>query len=56
MTDSSINKQIAQHSAIAEGPRYASCQLKSCQFPRNSAESTCTTTPEEIEVIKLEGG
>jgi len=33
-------------SAIAEGPRDASCQLKSCQLPRNSAESTCTTSPE----------
>ena len=27
-------------SAIAEGPRDASCQLKSCQLPRNSAETT----------------
>jgi len=26
--------------AIAEGPRGASCQLKSCQLPRNSAETT----------------
>ena len=26
-------------SAIAEGPRDASCQLKSCQLPRNSAET-----------------
>ena len=33
-------------SAIAEGPRDASCQLKSCQLPRNSAETTCTTSPE----------
>jgi len=31
-------------SAIAEGPRDASCQLKSCQLPRNSAETTCTTS------------
>jgi len=30
-------------SAIAEGPRDASCQLKSCQLPRNSAETTYTT-------------
>ena len=29
-------------SAIAD----ASCQLKSCQLPRNSAETTCTTRPE----------
>jgi len=27
-------------SAIAEGPRDALCQLKSCQLPRNSAETT----------------
>ena len=34
-----------------------SCQLKSCQLPRNSAETTCTTSPEQIEVTKLrEGG
>ena len=32
--------------AIAEGPRDASCQLKSCQLPRNSAETACTTSPE----------
>jgi len=42
-------------SAIVEGPRDASCQLKSCQLPRNSAETTCTTSPEHIEVMKLEG-
>ena len=42
-------------SAIAEGPRDAPCQLKSCQLSRNSAETTCTTSPEQIEVMKLEG-
>ena len=42
-------------SAIAEGLRDASCQLKSCQLLRNSAETTCTTSPEQIEVMKLEG-
>jgi len=41
-------------SAIAEGPRHASCQLKSCQLLRNSAETTCTTSPEEIKVMKLD--
>jgi len=36
---------ITRSSAIAEGPRDASCQLKSCQLPRNSAETTSTTSP-----------
>ena len=40
---------------IADGPRDASCWLKSCQLPHNSAETTCTTSPEQIEVVKLEG-
>jgi len=46
---------LTRSSAVAEGPRDASCQLKSCQLPRNSAETTCTTSPEQIEVMKLEG-
>ena len=46
---------LTRSSAIAEGPRDATCQLKSCQLPRNSAETTCTTSPEQIEVMKLEG-
>jgi len=41
-------------SAIAEGPRDASCQLKSCQLPRNSAETTYTTSPDQIDGMKLE--
>ena len=44
-----------RNSAIAEGPRDASCQLKSCQLQRNIAETTCTTSPEQIEVMKLKG-
>ena len=46
---------ITRSSAIAEGLRDASCQLKSCQLPRNSAETTCMTSLEQIEVMKLEG-
>ena len=46
---------MTRSSAVAEGPRNASCQLKSCQLPRNSAETTSTTGPEQIEVMKLEG-
>ena len=38
----------------AEGPRDASCQLKSCQLPRNSAETTYTTSPDQIDGMKLE--
>jgi len=45
---------LTRSSAIAEGPRGASYQLKSCQSPRNSAETTCTS-PEQIELMKLEG-
>jgi len=46
---------FTRSSAIAEGPRDASCQLKSCQLPCNSAETTCTTSPEQIELMKLDG-
>ena len=41
-------------SAIAEGPRDASYQLKSCQLPRNSAETTYTTSPDQMDGMKLE--
>jgi len=43
-------------SAIAKGPRDASCQLKSCQLPRNSEETTYrpTTSPDQIDSMKLE--
>jgi len=45
---------ITRSSAIAEGPRHASCQLKSCQLPSNSAETTYTTSPDQIDSMKLE--
>jgi len=55
-SQSDASKRIrTRSSAIAEGPCNASCQLKSCQLPRNSAETTCTTSLEQIEVMKLEG-
>ena len=43
-------------SAIAEGPRDASCQLKSCQLRRNSAETTYMKgeSPDQIDGMKLE--
>jgi len=44
----------SRSSAIAEGPRDASCRLKSCQLPRNNAETTYTTSPDQIDGIKLE--
>ena len=46
--------KATRSSAIAEGPRDASCQLKSCQLPRNSAETTYTTSPDQIDGMKLE--
>ena len=46
--------KITRSSAIAEGPRDASCQLKSCQLPCNSAETTYTTSPDQIDGMKLE--
>ena len=48
-------KETTRSSAIAEGPRDASCQLKSCQLPRNSAETICTTSHEQIEVEVCHG-
>jgi len=50
-----IHQPITRSSAIAKGPSNASCQLKPCQLPRNSAETTCTTSPEQIWVMKSEG-
>ena len=49
------NKIKTRSSDIAEGSRDTLCQLKSCQLPCNRAETTCTTGPEEIKVMKLEG-
>ena len=46
---------VTSSSAIAEGPHNMSCQLKSCQLPRNNAETTCTTSREQIKVMKSEG-
>jgi len=48
------SRVYTRSSAIAEGPRDASCQLKSCQLPRNSAETTGTTSPDQIDGMKLE--
>ena len=47
------DRHKTRSSAIAEGPRDASCQLKSCQLPRNSAETTYTTSPDQIDGMKL---
>jgi len=46
--------KVTRNSAIAEGPRDASCQLKFCQLPRNCAETTYTTSPDQIDGMKLE--
>jgi len=49
-----LTVSFTRSSAIAEGPRDASCQLKSCQLPRNSAVTTYTTSPDQIHGMKLE--
>ena len=52
-------RKVTRSSAIAEGPRDTSCQLKYCQLPRNSAETTYTTSPDKnrwYEVGDLVGG
>ena len=49
-----IARNVTGSSAIAEGPRDASCQLKSCQLARNSAETTYTTSHDQIDGMKLE--
>jgi len=62
LTRQSSRKKIIFHmytlcprsSAIAEGPRDASCQFKSCQLPRNSAETTYMTSSDQIDGMKLE--
>jgi len=38
ISGSNIAEIVTRSSAIAEGPRDALCQLKSCQLPCNSAE------------------
>jgi len=38
-TDKVTEEAKTRSSAIAEGPRDASCQLKSCQLPCKSAET-----------------
>jgi len=53
-TQVSRYQKDTRSSAIAEGPRDASCPLKSCQLPRNSAETTYTTSPKQIDGMKLE--
>jgi len=49
-----IARNVTRSSAIAEGPRDASCQLKSCQLARDSAETTYTTSHDQIDGMKLE--
>ena len=42
-------------SATADGPRDATCQSKSCQLLHDSVGTSCTTNPEQIEVMELDG-
>ena len=49
-----FSRTKTRSSAIAEATRDASCQLKSCQLPLNGAETTYTTSPDQIDGMKLE--
>jgi len=42
-------------SATADGPRDVMCQSKSCQLLHDSVGTSCTTNPEQIEVMELDG-
>jgi len=46
---------LTRSSTIAEGPSDVLFKLKCFQLPHNSAETTCTKSPEQKEVMKLEG-
>jgi len=53
-----VSKQVSlltRSSAIADGPRDATSQSNSCQLLHSSVATTCTTGPEQIEVMELEG-
>jgi len=50
-TELSNYKQEAQ---IGTARCVVSCQLKSCQLPRTSAETTYTTSPDQMDGMKLE--
>ena len=53
-TELSNYKQEAQLSPIGTARCVVSCQLKSCQLPRTSAETTYTTSPDQMDGMKLE--
>ena len=48
-----LNK-LTRSSATTDRPRDVMCQSKSCQLLHNSVGTTCTTSPEQIEVMGLE--
>jgi len=50
--DSSNHKKLRP---AADRPRDAMCHSESCQLLHNSARTTCTTSPEQIAVLELEG-
>ena len=46
-----LNKELSYRRGTAR----CVMSVEICQLPRNSTETTCTTIPEQIEVMKLEG-
>jgi len=54
-TRDSSNSKIQQEAQLSPRDRaMRRCQLKSCQLPRNSAETTYTTSSDQIDGMKLE--
>ena len=53
----SIMSTAVQNKKLSYRRGTARCvvSVKYCQLPCNSAETTCTTSPEQIKVMKLEG-
>ena len=56
VTDSDVNRRTVQEAPLSprdRAVRHVSWNL--ALLPRKSAETTCTTSPEQIEIMKLEG-
>ena len=53
ITTNILQLMITRSLHIAVGTALCVMSVEICQLPRNSTETTCTTSPEQIEVMKL---